>query len=47
MKRLFKILLIILFILILGIIGKQEQEQDKHYQNFSKDLYNYDYTLNN
>ena len=47
MKGFIKILLIILFILILGIIGKQEQEQDKHYQEFSKDLYNYDYTLNN
>lgn len=46
MKGFIKSLLIIIIILLIGIIGKQEQEQDKHYQNFSKDLYNYDYTLN-
>lgn len=47
MKGFIKLLLLIIIILLIGIIGKQEQEQDKHYQEFSKELYNYDYTLNN
>lgn len=47
MRGFIRLLLIIAIILLIGIIGKQEQEQDKHYQNFSKNLYNYDYTLNN
>lgn len=47
MKGSIKLLLIIAIILLIGIIGKAEQEQEKHYQEFSKNMYNYDYTLNN
>lgn len=42
-----KLILIILFILILGIIGKAEQKQEQKDRQFYINTYNFDYTLNN